>query len=276
MMSSAETIQLPVEHRFIDEVGDTTFYGKGKGFILGKEGVSLSFGLGIVKFNRPLQEVRNEIAALQSQVEGDDLLNCVPSVTKRIAKGGFFFHACKDPDDVRSVFLHYLRDLDCEAEFHIARKIPSLFLRKHNGKDDEFYADVLSHLIKSRLKQARRMVLNIAERGSSTRARVLDSALAKATTRAHKRWSPDDLKTELVFNVQSPSHEPLLAVPDYLGWAIQRVFERGQTRYYDYLRERIRLVVDLYDTAGYAGSSNYYDNRRNPLTARNKIDPQTT
>jgi hypothetical protein len=275
-MSAPETIPLPVEHRFVDEMGDTTFYGKGKEIILGKEGVSLAFGLGIVKFTRPLHQVRKEIRALQAQVENDDLLNTIPSVAKRIARGGFFFHACKDSDDVRSVFLRYLRNLECEAEFQVARKIPSLFLRKHNGKDDEFYADVLSHLLKGRLKQARRMVLNIAERGSSTRARILETALVKATCRAHKRWSPNDLKTELVFNVQSPSREPLLAVPDYLGWAIQRVFERGQTRYYDYLRERIRLVVDLYDIAGYAGSTNYYDNRRNPLTARNKIDPQTT
>jgi len=275
-MPDPENNALPVEHRFIDEVGDTTFYGKGKQIILGQEGVSLTFGLGIVKFNRPLVQVREEIAALQGQVEADALLNSVPSVAKRMARGGFFFHACKDTDDVRSVFLHYLRDLDCEAEFHIARKIPSIFLRKHNGRDDEFYADVLSHLIKGRLKAPRRMVLNIAERGSSTRARVLQTALTKASGRARKRWTPEDLKTELVFNVQSPSREPLLAVPDYLGWAIQRVFERGQTRYYDYLRQRIRLVVDLYDTANHVGNANYYDAIRNPLTSKNKIDPPST
>jgi hypothetical protein len=276
-MSDENPVALPVVHRFIDEVGDTTFYGKGSGrrIILGQEGVSLVFGVSIVKFSRPLADIRSEIAALQKQVEGDPLLNTIPSVVRRVNNGGFYFHACKDSDDVRSVFLRYLRDLRCEAEIVIARKIPSLFAKKHHGKDDEFYADVLSHLIKNRLKQPRRIVLNIAERGSSTRARVLDDALAKASGRAGKRWASVDLKAQVVFNVQTPLREPLLAVPDYLGWAVQRVFEKGQTRYYDYLRERIRLVVDLYDSEKYAGNKNYYD-QKNPLTAQNKIGPSAT
>jgi hypothetical protein len=119
-------------------------------------------------------------------------------------------------------------------------------------------------------------VLNIAERGSSTRAKVLEDALTKATGRAGKRWGTDDLQSEVVFNIQTPSREPLLSVPDYLGWAVQRVFEKGQTRYYDYLREKIRLVVDLYDSEKYAGNQNYYDHHKNPLTAQNKIGPPST
>ncbi|HWF20286.1 MAG TPA: hypothetical protein VG754_13535 [Verrucomicrobiae bacterium] len=117
--------------------------------------------------------------------------------------------------------------------------------------------------------------MNIAERGSSTRARVLEEALAKASGRAGHRWASEDLKGELVFNVQTPLREPLLAVPDYLGWAVQRVFEKGQTRFYDYLGEKIRLVVDLYDAEKYAGNRNYYDHQ-NPLTVQNKIDPPST
>ncbi len=274
-MSAEAPAPLPVTHRFIDEVGDTTFYGKGKGLILGQEGVSLVFGMGIVKFNRPITEVRSEIIALQQQVASDPLLNTIPSVARRIANGGFFFHACKDSDDVKTVFLHYLHGLECEAEVVIARKVPSLFIHKHHGKDDEFYADVLSHLIKSRLKQPRRLVLNIAERGSSTRAKVLEEAQTKAIGRAGKQWAAGELKSEVVFNVQTPLREPLLTVPDYFGWAVQRVFEKGQTRYYDYLRDKIRVVVDLYDSAKYEGNKNYYD-RKNPLTAQNKIGPSAT
>lgn len=265
----------PVAHRFIDEVGDTTFFGKGREVILGREGVSLVFGMSIVKFNRPLATVRAEITALHQQVTRDPLLNTIPSVAKRLAKGGFFFHACKDSDDVRTVFLHYLRDLECEAEIVIARKVPSLFIHKHHGRDDEFYADVLSHLIKNRLTQPRRLVLNLAERGSSTRAKVLEEAQRKAIGRAGERWEVGDLKSEVVFNVQTPSREPLLTVPDYLGWAVQRVFEKGQTRFYDYLREKIRVVVDLYDVEKHAGNRNHYD-QRNPLTAENKIGPPST
>ena len=45
-------------HRFLDETGDTTFYGKGRKLIVGQDGVSLSFGLGVVRIDRPLEEVR--------------------------------------------------------------------------------------------------------------------------------------------------------------------------------------------------------------------------
>lgn len=95
-------------HRFLDETGDTTFYGSGRRLILGEAGVSLCFGIGIVKIERPLAEVREEIRALQAEVEADPLLNCIPSVRKRIESGRFFFHACKDTPDVRAVLLRYL------------------------------------------------------------------------------------------------------------------------------------------------------------------------
>ena len=88
----------------------------------------------------------------------------------------------------RTVFLHYLHGLKCEAEIVIARKVPSRFIHKHHGQDDEFYADVLSHLIKNRLQGSHRLVLDIAERGSSTRAKVLEEARCKAVGRAGKQW----------------------------------------------------------------------------------------
>lgn len=217
-----------VVHRFLDETGDTAFYGAGRKLILGQNGVSLSFGMGIVRIDRPLPEVRAEVSALQRQVENDPLLNSIPSVAKRIRTGGFFFHACKDTPDVRSVLLHYLHALPCAVEVVIGRKIPTLFERQHHGKDEEFYADMLSHLLKRRMKQDRKLVLNVAERGSSTREHVLTDALWLALERAHERHGLEAIKTHVVFNVQNPRTEPLLTISDYLCWSVQRVFEQGR------------------------------------------------
>ena len=111
-MSDESTTPTPqVYHRFLDETGDPTFYGKGRKLIVGQDGVSLSFGIGVARIDRPPEEVRREVRALQAQVEADPLLNTIPSVRKRIELGGFFFHACKDSPDVRSVLLRYLREL---------------------------------------------------------------------------------------------------------------------------------------------------------------------
>jgi hypothetical protein len=262
-------------HRFLDETGDTTFYGKGRMLIIGQEGVSLCFGLGIVRIDRPLNEVREEVRTLQKQVEADPLLNTIPSVKKRIGSGGFYFHACKDSPDVRTVILHYIRELPCEAEMVVARKIPKYFRNKHHGREEELYGDLLAHLIKNRLKPPGTLVLNVAERGSSTREKVLLAALELAKKRAAKKWGEENLKTKTVFNIQNPRTEPILTVSDYLCWAVQRVFEKGEMRYYSYLGDKIRLVVDLYDVDKYEGFRNYYD-KKNPLTAENKIGPPVT
>lgn len=243
--------------------------------IVGQEGVSLSFGLGVVRIDRPLEEVRREVRELEAQVEADPLLNTIPSVQKRVTSGGFFFHACKDTPDVRAVLLRYLRELPCEAEMVVARKIPALFEKQHHGREEEFYADLLAHLVKNRLKRAGTLVLNVAERGSSTREKVLTDALQLATERAARKWGAGNLKARAVFNVQNPRTEPLLTVSDYLCWAVQRVFEQGEVRHYNYLAAKIRLVVDLYDREKYADNRNYYD-KKNPLTAGNKIGPPVT
>jgi hypothetical protein len=264
-----------VEHRFLDEMGDSTFFGKGRRIIIGEKGVSLSFGIGILKIKRPLAEVRAEVIELQKEIENDPLFNTLPSVIKRCQQGGFFFHACKDTPDVRSPFLKYIRALPCELEAVVARKIPALFEKNHRSRENEFYADLLSHLIKKRVKGNRKLILNVAARGSSTRDKVFADALTIANQRALKRWSPDELNSHVVFNVQTPRTEPLLNIADYLCWAVQRVFEQGETRYYDYLQERIRLVVDLYDSDRYAGYRNYYD-KKNPLTSENKLSPLIT
>ena len=112
----------------------------------------------------------------------------------------------------------------------------------------------------------------LAERGKTTRNHVLELAVAKARERFVKKSVSAEISSEVVFNVQNPRTEPLLCVPDYLAWTVQRVFERGETRHYDFMRERITLVVDLYDAERYEGSRNYYTPQR-PLTAENKLGP---
>ena len=257
-------------HRFLDEAGDTTFYGKGKVNALGQQGVSLAFGLGMVKFNADLKAVREAVVELQKSVEADGYLNTIPSVQKKMAKGGFHFHATDDSPEVRERMFKFIKAVDCSAEIVVGRKIPALFARKHNGKESEFYADLLSHLVKTKLKQDQKLVLNISERGPSTKNANLELALQKAVDRFGKKWDVTEIRSQVVFNVQTPRTEPLLNVADYLCWAVQRVFERGEMRHYEFVQDKVSLVVDLYDSANYEGSRNYYTRSR-PLTAANKL-----
>jgi hypothetical protein len=110
------------------------------------------------------------------------------------------------------------------------------------------------------------MVLNIAERGTSTRLENLKLGLQKAEQRHYPETS---LNRNVVFNVQNQTSEPLLNIADYFCWSIQRVFEKGETRYYDYIQGKIKMVIDLYDEEGIKTEGLVYTSQR-PLTAENK------
>ena len=271
-MRGQEPKEIITSHRFLDEAGDPTFFKKGRILAIGEPGISLAFSLGMVKFQGCLSEVRSKILELEESILRDDYLNGIPSVAKKIVQGGFFFHATDDPPEVRERMFRAIHPLDCSLEMVVARKIPALFSRKHHNQESEFYADLLSHLIKNKLKMGHRLVLNIASRGASTRNTNLSFALEKAVERFDKRWSEQEIRSTVVFNVQTPRTEPLLCVADYLCWAVQRVFERGEMRHYEFIREKISLVVDLYDSEKYQGGKNYYT-RENPLTEGNKLSP---
>ncbi len=106
----------------------------------------------------------------------------------------------------------------------------------------------------------------IASRGKTTKNNHLQMALEKAQSRNKGR----EVTTEVLFNVQNHRAEPLLNVADYFCWSIQRVFEWGELRYYNFLKDKISLVVDLYDTSRYQNSDNYYSPKK-PLTPANKV-----
>lgn len=255
-------------HYFLDEAGDPVFYGKGKKIIVGEEGISSSFILGMVKFNSDLKTIANKVLELHKQVIDDPYFAEIGSINKKKKSYGFYFHATDDIPEVRKLFYEFIRSIDCTFEAIAGYKIPDLFIKKHNGNEKEFYADLLSHLLNNKLQLDCKIVLNIAQRGTSTRTENLELGLQKAVSR-FKLHKPDGtINTEVVFNIQTQITEPLLNIADYFCWAIQRVFERGETRYYEFLKEKIN-VIDLYDIENAATGKNIY-NLENPLTGGNK------
>ncbi|MEO8414337.1 MAG: DUF3800 domain-containing protein [Ginsengibacter sp.] len=280
-----------MNHRFLDEAGDTAFYGKGKKALLWPEGVSGCFILGMVKFKEPLEPLRQKVFQLQNEVANNPYYQ-VPSVIKKKKGAGYYFHATDDLPEIRKLFFDFIKEKRLSFEAVVATKSIERFTTTHKDKEPYFYADMLSHLLKNKLQSGEKMILNIAEKGTSTKNHNLELALEKAKERfAHKLNKASaskakdflevldinfikrkDVKADVVFNVTKPLQEPLLNIADYFCWAIQRVFEKGETRYYDFVKEKISLVVDLYDTDKDEGFKNYYT-PKNPLTTQNKISP---
>jgi len=279
---------IKLNHRFLDEAGDTAFYGKGKKSIIGTNGVSNCFIVGMVKFRQPLTELRKSVIELQEKVATDSYYDVI-SVRKKKETTGFYFHATDDIPEIRKLFMDFIKSLDCSFEAVVGRKSIERYETAHKGKEQYFYADLLSHLLKNKLNKKEKLVLHIAERGKSTRNHNLELALEKAKERLansinfkknmktddgwnSEHFSRKDIISTVVFNVTQPVQEPLLNVADYFCWAVQNVFEKGETRFYNYLKEKISLVIDIYETEKYENWKNYYG-PKNPLTAENKISP---
>lgn len=271
---------LKLYHRFLDESGDTTFYGKNKRTIIGNEGVSKCFILGMVKFKTNLEPIRQSILQLQKEVENDDFYKDVPSVKKKILIGGYYFHAKDDIPEIREKFFRFVKTLNCTFEAVVARKNTELYESRHEGKETLFYADILSHLLKNKFSKYEKFVLNIASRGKSTKNHNLERSLQIAQARFINNHPEKDIQTKIVFNVNEQTNEPLLNVADYFCWSVQNVFENGNIRFYNYLQEKISSVIDLYDFDSYGAKEesgkkvwpNYYG-KNNPLTAKNKLSP---
>jgi hypothetical protein len=118
-------------------------------------------------------------------------------------------------------------------------------------------------------------VLNIASRESSTSYQNLQLSLDKSVLRFFKaNPTITELVPNIEFNVQPFSKEPILSIADCFCWSIQRVFEKGEIRFYNYLIDQIPLVVDLYDRDNFDRDKNIYT-PKNPLTSINKISPQS-
>ncbi|HMH24544.1 MAG TPA: DUF3800 domain-containing protein [Puia sp.] len=257
-------------HYFLDEAGDSTFYGKGKTPILGGEGVSGCFILGLLKINEPLDGIRKKVIDLQNQIAADPYYDKILSILKKKAAHGYYLHAKDDVPEVRKSAYELIQRIDCSFEAVVARKLYYLYEHKHNGNQAEFYADLLSHLLKKRLWKYDRLVLNIAEQRRCTALNNLQKGLNKAMAYSKSRYLGRTNNYKVVFNVQKPTTEPLLNIADYLCWSIQRVFETGETRYYDYISNKISVVWDIYDFAGTRNGQNYYSKARR-LTEANCI-----
>ncbi|TLU83603.1 MAG: hypothetical protein FDX21_07410 [Chlorobium sp.] len=247
----------------MDEAGDTTFYGKGKIPVIGNAGASYCFMLGMLKINEPLDAVRKKVVELQQSIAADAYFAGIPSIEKKKSSYGYFLHAKDDLPEVRKLAFDLIKGIDCSFEAVIGRKIPHLYESKHNGKEAEFYADLLSHLLKHNLNEHDKLILNLSHRSKCTSHTNLQKGLDKAIKRAGIQAPHQANNCKVVFNVQQPTTEPLLNISDYFCWTIQRVFERGEMRFYEYISDQVTLVQDLYDfEKGETNSRQYGKSRK--------------
>ena len=186
----------------------------------------------------------------------------------------FFVDESGDPtfkDDcaeVKQAVYKTIVNLNFSAELIVARKIENIFKKTNHRKETEFYDDLVARLFQNKLHTSSLNEIYFAVRGSRLRQRPLEEAIQKAVSNFETKWK---VKIDSKINIypQRPSGEPCLQVVDYINWAVQRAFIKGDMRFYKFIENKISYLVDIYDTDKYP--KNFY-NRKNKFDV-NKISP---
>ena len=157
-----------------------------------------------------------------------------------------------------------LAEMDFSAQVIVAREIESIFRAKYQGNRDRFYDDLVTRPFKNQLHMATNNIITFSRRGKKRRQYALRAALEKGIQQFSEKWN-HQVSTHIEVLTDRPNEEPMLQVVDYVNWAVQRAYHRGEMRYFEFLREKYSLVLDVFDKATYRKGDNYYGRKTNPF-----------
>ncbi|MFC1495816.1 DUF3800 domain-containing protein [Candidatus Margulisiibacteriota bacterium] len=249
---------------FVDESGDPTFYNRyGKYIVGGEKGSSKILILGTIKTEHP-EDIRKALSELRKEVAGDEYLREIPSVKKSVSA----FHATDDCSEIREKVFKTIHKLPFKSEIVVARKKERIFIGRHNRDENVFYDDLISKLFQNQLHRSSSNVIYFSKRGNRPRQSHLENAIQSAINTFESKWKTK-IDTQVIIYAQRPEGEACLQVIDYINWSIQRLFLKGEDRFFNFIKNKVSLVIDLYDFDKYP--DNYY-NRRNVLESK-KLSP---
>lgn len=252
---------------FFDEAGDTQILGRRGVNLIDKGTASKTFMVGYLETQDPTS-CRRKLKELHDRIKDDEYLKDIPSMNSTNKS----FHANKDCQEVRAEVFKLLKTLDIKFYCIVARKDVELFRRKFDLKDKKIYKHLVSKLMENRLHQFKEIDLYFSSMGNVVRQDTMEEAINSAVERFKEKWGYENQSTIRII-IQQNSEELLLQAADYLLWTIQRAYERGEFRYYNFIKEKIALVYDIFDTRGYNDKSrSLFYTQNNPLEAK-KIDP---
>ena len=251
---------------FVDESGDPNFYGKGGDIIVGQPGCSRILLLGFVRVEDP-EQIRKCLSELRHETTVDSYLRDIPSIKKTLRA----FHAKDDCPEVRMMVYKTLANQNFGVQAIVARKIERMFRSRYKGSKDKFYQDLVVRLFENELHKSERNIIIFSKRGNKIQQHTMRLAIEAGIERFKKKWDAD-VTTKLEIQTHKSSQDFMLQVVDYTNWSVQRAFEKGEMRYFDFLRDKYELIWDVFDRENYKDGGNFYNRERNPFEIK-KVSP---
>ena len=270
--SQSQETQTSIRHYFIDEGGDSTLFSRKGKVLIDTEGCSRFFILGLLEVPDPMA-LQQTFDNLRAQLMSDSYFDGVPSMQAKWRKTTVAFHAKNDLPEVRREVFELLRDTEGLRFFAVVadkwRVLEYIRERNESNSDyrynpNELYDYLVRRLFKQRLHQSSKYHIAFSKRGKSDRTDALREALQSAQERFAKQHN---ITSDALLQVSQarPKDQASLQAVDYFIWALQRLYERGEERYVNYLWRDFRLVQDI-DDRREAGYGVYYTQKK-PLNA---------
>jgi hypothetical protein len=204
----------------------------------------------------------------------------VPSMAHSAKKTAVLFHAKDDlPEVRREVFsllrrhpIHFyavIRDKYILANEENRRRMKDANYRYN---PNALYDSLVGRLFKDSLHQYSAYDVFFARRGTTDRTSALNQALLVTRQRSVQRWKlevhPDVTITACA------SHECIgLQITDYLLWALQRYYERHESRFLELIWPSVCLIHDMDDLTGSKDGTYYSEKNQPPFPAAGKTVP---
>lgn len=264
-----------VRYYYVDEAGDLTFFNKKGRLLLGQEGVSYTFMLGLIHLDNP-QLAKEKLESLRANLLADPELSKIPSMQPEKKKTALLFHAKNDHPKVRERVFEILPTLGVKVQIAIRRKdslatnARKIYEEKGDKiKSSDIYDKLVIQAFKNMLHQADENHIIFAKLGTSERRKALADAIRGAKKSFEKKWKKGFDKP-VTIDVKESSEEIGLQIIDYYLWAVQRLYEKGEDKYFKLLEKDYSVIADLDDKRKNWGGAWY--TRSNPLTLE-KIKP---
>jgi hypothetical protein len=262
----------PAEYRhyFVDEAGDAIIFGKRGWVLIGEQGCSRYFILGVLDVTNP-DLIQQEFDELRSTLLADPYFKKVPSLQTQAHKTALMFHAKDDVPEVRREVFALLKKHEFRFLAVVRNKQKVLeYIRRRNAQDvsyryhqNELYDYMVRIMFKNLLHRDAGYEIYFSRRGKEDRTTALSQALNNARSRFAEQRGIHSAAPIDVFP-RSSSECAGLQAADYFLWALQRFYERCEDRYLDFIWPAVRLVHDLDDTR--KNAYGVYYTQKKPLT----------
>jgi len=263
-----------VYHYFVDEAGDLNLFDRKGRVLLGTAGVSNVFMVGVAHVPDP-ESARAVLETLRQKLLADPYFKGVPSLQSEQKKTALMFHAKDDLPEVRREVFQVLPQLNVKVQVAIRRKAvlvreaQTLFRYGRKLRPYDVYDSLIARLFRNLLHKADENRIVFAYRGKAAQKESLAQAILKGKQNFTARWGEFyDKPTTITSGF--PSEHAGLQIADYYLWALQRLYEVGEERFFASVARDYRLIMDIDDTRRKPYGEWYSDS--NPLTPE-KIQP---